>query len=118
MRRCLRTCKRKRPGGGQISDPSDHRTGRFAKFSLLQKKRLRGAVAEHEKDLAAQRKKAAQFGRHGAGNISRAEEAGRTSDIIAKKVGLGSGKTLEAAQKVAAHGTPELVAAMDAGNGP
>jgi hypothetical protein len=44
------------------------------------------------------------------GNISHSEEAGRTRDIAAAKAGLGSGKTLEAAQKVVEHGAPELVA--------
>ena len=49
------------------------------------------------------------------GNISTIEETGKTRDIAAKKAGLGSGKTLEAAQKVIEHGTPELIEAMDAG---
>jgi hypothetical protein len=48
------------------------------------------------------------------GNISGIEK-GDTRDLAAIKAGLGSGKTLEAAQKVVEHGTPELVAAMDAG---
>lgn len=47
------------------------------------------------------------------GNISHSEEKGRTTDIAAAKVGLGSGKTLEAAQVVIATGVPELVQAMD-----
>ena len=49
-----------------------------------------------------------------SGNIS-LSEAGQTRDLAAAKAGLGSGKTLEAAQKVVEHGTPELVAAMDEG---
>ncbi len=49
------------------------------------------------------------------GNISPSDESGRTKDLAAAKAGLGSGKTLEAAQKVVEHGTPELVAAMDEG---
>lgn len=50
------------------------------------------------------------------GNISTSDEAGqKTRDIAAAKAGLGSGKTLEAAQKVVEHGAPELVEAMDAG---
>ena len=44
-----------------------------------------------------------------SGNIS-LSEAGQTRDLAAAKAGLGSGKTLEAAQKVVEHGTPELVA--------
>ncbi|WP_139379461.1 hypothetical protein [Zoogloea sp. LCSB751] len=43
------------------------------------------------------------------------EVTGQTRDIAAAKAGLGSGKTLEAAQKVVEHGTPELVEAMDSG---
>lgn len=42
------------------------------------------------------------------------ETQGRTKDIGAAKADL-TGKTLEAAQKVVEHGTPELVAAMYAG---
>ena len=38
------------------------------------------------------------------GNISTSDETGKTHDIAAAKAGLGSGKTLEAAQKVAAMG--------------
>lgn len=49
-----------------------------------------------------------------SGNISPSDQ-GRTKDLAAAKAGLGSGKTLEAAQKVVEHGTPELVAAMDDG---
>jgi hypothetical protein len=40
-----------------------------------------------------------------SGNISTGSETGKTRDIIAQKVGLGSGKTLEAAQKVVERGT-------------
>ena len=74
---------------------------------------LAQAITAHEKWLAEQRKQASQFG--GAGNISHTESAGRVSDILAQKVGLGSGKTLEAAQKVVERGIPELVEAMDSG---
>lgn len=49
-----------------------------------------------------------------SGNISGIER-GDTRDIAAAKAGLGSGKTMEAAQKVVEHGAPELVEAMDAG---
>ncbi|WP_206186263.1 hypothetical protein [Thauera propionica] len=48
-----------------------------------------------------------------SGNISPSDDAGRTKDIAAAKAGLGSGKTLEAAQKVVERGIPELVEAMD-----
>lgn len=54
--------------------------------------------------------------RSNCGNISTIEETGKTRDIAARQSGLGSGKTLEAAQKVVDKGTPELVAAMDEGN--
>lgn len=51
-----------------------------------------------------------------AGNFSHLNEgAGRNKDIAAAKAGLGSGKTLEAAQKVVERGIPELVEAMDRG---
>ena len=50
-----------------------------------------------------------------SGNISGLTEHGDTRDIAAAKAGLGSGKTLEAAQKVVERGVPELVEAMDAG---
>ncbi len=53
--------------------------------------------------------------RSNSGNISLIEQ-GQTRDIAARQSGLGSGKTLEAAQKVVDKGTPELVAAMDEGN--
>lgn len=53
--------------------------------------------------------------RANGGNISTFEGMGKTRDIAAAKAGLGSGKTLEAAQKVVEHGAPELVEAMDAG---
>jgi len=53
--------------------------------------------------------------RANGGNISTIEEAGKTRDLAAAKAGLGSGKTLEAAQKVVEHGTPELVASSAKG---
>ena len=71
------------------------------------------AITAHEKWLAEQRKQATQFG--GGGNISTTECAGKVRDNLAQKVGLGSGKTLEAAQKVIERGIPELVDAMDQG---
>lgn len=69
------------------------------------------AITAHEKWLAEQRKQASQFG--GGGNVSTTEGAGKVRDILAQKVGLGSGKTLEAAQKVIERNIPELVEAMD-----
>lgn len=45
----------------------------------------------------------------GCGNISMPSDKGATRDIAAAKAGLGSGKTLEAAQKVVEHGAPELL---------
>ena len=39
-----------------------------------------------------------------AGNISGLKESGDSRDIAARAAGLGSGKTLEAAQRVAEHG--------------
>ena len=74
---------------------------------------LARAIEAHEKWLAEQRKQASQFG--GGGNVSTTEGAGKVRDIVAQKVGLGSGKTLEAAQKVVERGIPELVEAMDRG---
>lgn len=73
---------------------------------------LAEAIAEREKQLAEQRMKS---GGQPSGNFSGG--SGEACDIIAQKVGLGSGKTLGAAQKVIEHGAPELVAAMDAGKG-
>lgn len=52
-----------------------------------------------------------------SGNIS-GSERGETKDIAAAKAGLGSGKTLEAAQKVVERDIPELVEAMDRGKLP
>jgi len=46
-----------------------------------------------------------------AGNISGMDK-GDTRDIAARRAGLGSGKTLEAAQRVVERGTPALVEAM------
>lgn len=49
------------------------------------------------------------------GNISTIEAGQKTRDLAAAKSGLGSGKTLEAAQSVVAKGAPALVEAMDDG---
>lgn len=48
-----------------------------------------------------------------SGNISGKVDQGDSRDIAARAAGLGSGKTLEAAQRVIEHGTPELIEAMD-----
>lgn len=75
-----------------------------------------------ERLAIAQRIAERMDGRHGGdrksnqgGNISTLNEAGKTRDIAAAKAGLGSGKTMEAAQKVVERGIPELVEAMDSG---
>lgn len=71
---------------------------------------LAQAIEAKEKKDAEDRMKA---GKEPSGNISGG--FGEVRDIIAQKVGLGSGKTLEAAQKVVERGIPELVEAMDSG---
>ena len=71
---------------------------------------LAEAIMERERKLAEERMKA---GGQPSGNISGG--SGEVRDILAQKVGLGSGKTLEAAQKVIARDIPELVEAMDRG---
>ena len=48
-----------------------------------------------------------------SGNISGKVDQGDSRDIAARAAGLGSGKTLEAAQRVIERGTPELIEAMD-----
>ncbi len=54
-----------------------------------------------------------QYQQKGGGNISTSsDDAGKTRDIAAAKAGLGSGKTLEAAQKVVERGIPELAEAI------
>ena len=63
---------------------------------ILRQVALAQAIEPLEKKAAEERKRAAQFGAHGAGNISGTEAAGEVRDIIAQKLGLGSGKTLEA----------------------
>lgn len=50
--------------------------------------------------------------RANGGNISTIEETGKTRDIAAAKAGLGSGKTLEAAQKVIARQTDPIKATV------
>lgn len=57
------------------------------------------AIAEREKENAKRRQGQRTDLEH-SGNISLMSEAGQSRDAVAQKVGLGSGKTLEAAQKV------------------
>lgn len=45
-------------------------------------------------------------GKAPSGNISGGSGQGEARNLAASKVGLGSGKTLEAAQKVVAQGAP------------
>ena len=71
---------------------------------------LAQAIEAKEKKDAEDRMRA---GVQPSGNISGG--SGDVRDILAQKVGLGSGKTLEAAQKVVERGVPELVEAMDRG---
>ena len=52
----------------------------------------------------AQRNGSNQHARRGSGNISGPSEPGDSRDIAARAAGLGSGKTLEAAQRVIEHG--------------
>ena len=72
------------------------------------------AIEPLERERAKQRQLAA-LAQNRSGNISGTEDPGDVRDIVAQKVGLGSGKTLEAAQKVVERGIPELVEAMDLG---
>ena len=83
---------------------------------------IRKSFTVTERLAIAQRIVERMQGRHGgdrksdqAGNISGLKEVGDNRDLAAAKAGLGSGKTLEAAQKVVEQGVPELVEAMDAG---
>ena len=70
------------------------------------------AITAHEKENAKHRQ-GQRTDLEPPGNIS--GMSGEVRDILAQKVGLGSGKTLEAAQKVVERGIPELVEAMDRG---
>ena len=72
---------------------------------------LAQAIEPLERERAKQRQLAA-LAQNRSGNISGTEDPGDVRDIVAQKVGLGSGKTLEAAQKVVERGIPELVEAM------
>ena len=75
---------------------------------------LAQAIEPLERERAKQRQLAA-LAQNRSGNISGTEDQGDVRDLVAQKVGLGSGKTLEAAQKVVERGITELVEAMDAG---
>ena len=70
--------------------------------TVSEKVALAGAIAER---LQGRNKRPEKHG-----NISTLTDQGATRDLAAAKAGLGSGKTLEAAQKVVEHGAPELVA--------
>ncbi|WP_449191871.1 hypothetical protein [Thauera sp.] len=85
--------------------------------TISEKVALAEAIAEREKENAKHRQ-GQRTDLEPVGNISQMSETGRVSDILAQKVGLGSGKTLEAAQKVVERGIPELVEAMDRGKLP
>lgn len=78
-------------------------------FTVSERVAIAEAVAERLKGRAGNPELRAN-----SGNISLIE-TGRTSDLAAAKAGLGSGKTLEAAQTVIAKGVPDLVQAMDDG---
>ena len=47
------------------------------------------------------------------GKISTLNETGKSRDLVAERVGMGSGKTYESAKKVLDSGIPELVELMD-----
>jgi ParB-like chromosome segregation protein Spo0J len=79
-------------------------------FRVTERVAIAEAVAVKMKKDAEARMKA---GSAPLGNISPGSDQGRTSDLAAAKAGLGSGKTLEAAQAVIEKGAPELVQAMD-----
>ncbi len=79
-------------------------------FTVSERVAIAAAVAERLKG-----RQLANLKQNRGGNISTSGDAGKTRDLAAAKAGLGSGKTLEAAQVVIAKGAPELVAAMDAG---
>lgn len=81
-------------------------------FTVTERVAIAEAVAERLKKDAEIRMKA---GKAPSGNISGGSEQGEARDLAAAKAGLGSGKTLEAAQSVVAKGVPALVRAMDDG---
>lgn len=71
------------------------------------------AIAMAIQGRMAQRHGSNQHAQRGPGNISGSSDRGESRDIAARAAGLGSGKTLEAAQRVIERGTPELIEAMD-----
>lgn len=75
--------------------------------------------SEHDENEIANALIARWPSRHGGdrksdqgGNISTLNDEGKTRDLAAAKVGLGSGKTYEAAKRVVENGIPKLVEAM------
>ena len=70
-------------------------------FTVSERVAIAAAVAERLKG-----RRLANLKQHRSGNISGSDEVGDTRDLAAAKAGLGSGKTLEAAQVVLAKGTP------------
>ena len=83
-------------------DENEHRK----EPTVSEKVALAQAIAERLKGRQGRSEK--------GGNVSTfSDDAGKTRDLAADKAGLGSGKALEAAQKVVEHGAPDLVDAMD-----
>lgn len=80
--------------------------------TVSEKVALAQAIAERERENAKHRQ-GKRTDLEPPGNIS--GMSGDVRDVLAQKVGLGSGKTLEAAQKVVERDIPELVEAMDRG---
>lgn len=74
----------------------------------------RVAIARALREQAGERRgrPADEIGR----NCDQFPDGQKTDDAAARKSGLGSGDTLARAEKVVEQGTPELVAAMDAGD--
>ena len=64
-------------------------------FTVSERVAIAAAVAERLKG-----RQLANLKQHRSGNISGSDEVGETRDLAAAKAGLGSGKTLEAAQAV------------------
>lgn len=79
-------------------------------FTVTERVAIAEAVAERLGKRQGERSDLAT-----CGNIPTSEAGQKTRDLAAAKAGLGSGKTLEAAQSVVAKGAPALVQAMDDG---
>ena len=75
----------------------------------------RVAIAEAVAERLAQRVGINQHTKEGKEIFPYPTPQGQTRDLAAAKAGLGSGKTLEAAQSVIERGLPTLVEAMDEG---